>query len=153
MLHKKYLTAAVLWSKTAIFRDVQPNLRMLPHHWVSKAFMSHINTFFWFWSWGSKVMSQTRNVRSVFWGNLALQTLTAGNFWAPWENSKLFSSFERANVWNLFPFEAQWQGGIFMLHYTSLSIAVLLHNILWNVKSILHSTVAAIMSLSEIEIP
>ena len=43
----------------------------------------------------------------------------------------------------LLPFGAQWQGGIFMLHYTSLSIAVLSHKTA-TVEYILHSTVAAI---------
>ena len=38
-------TSAVLWSKSAIFREVYCNIKMPPCHWAPQAFLSNISSF------------------------------------------------------------------------------------------------------------
>ena len=63
-------TSPVLWSKSAIFREVYHYIKMHACCWAPRAFIPHISTFkggiyLCFCSRGSKVISNNRNIKCV----------------------------------------------------------------------------------------
>ena len=121
-------TSAVLWSKTAIFREVYRHIKMPPCHWAPWSFIPHIRTFkrgiwLYFCSRGSKITSlQNLNISKTYFRFLSWLII-----FSLLEQKQSFMPLLKVLICGMNVQGTQRHDGIFILGFTSLKMAVLLH--------------------------